>query len=368
MEPAIKIPRRAKKISEEKKVQQKMSLRARRQERKRSTEDFDHYENMNVSEYYFENQFRKASFLSRSCPHVFFALVRMTSGVMIAAKNYDASLRIATQIGEREVKKYYICCVDGLFPSNINNQNDSAPDSSVDYQADDVVKCTEPLGPLCSKMGLHAVMRESEGGKPARTHFIRLVYDAVSHTSLVLCRLYTGRTHQIRVHLQFLGYPIVEDPLYNSTDWGPEKGKNAQYGIPIEEVIQRISNSRTASAYLQKDDEGEEQNKGLPQDSLGHERTPFERFVARVHRDRSSLDSTVQDQLIASFDPHCPDCQRCYRDPEMHQLVLRLHAYRYTGSDWTYTAPLPDWAMSTVPAGLSLTDRIETCIARLEAN
>lgn len=61
--------------------------------------------------------------------------------------------------------------------------------------------------------------------------------------------------------LIILGYPIVEDPLYNSTDWGPEKGKNAQYGIPIEEVIQRISNSRTASAYLQKDDEGEEQNK-----------------------------------------------------------------------------------------------------------
>ncbi|THD20768.1 RNA pseudouridylate synthase domain-containing protein 2 [Fasciola hepatica] len=489
MEPAIKIPRRTKKISkEEKKVQQKSNLRARRQEKKRLAEDFDHYENVNISEYYFENQFRKVfpyvftfkayakrrwidrtitdildsefnfssmnlivscicnttcleqdlrcksgeiqvngqkvtpdyrirdtdlichrvhrhelpvlntriSFIHEDDDVLVFSkpasipvhpcgqytlnsmvhilakeynrrplrfvhrLDRMTSGVMIAAKNYDASLRIATQIGEREVKKFYICRTDGLFPNAIGSQNNSVLDLHSDDQTG-VVVCTEPLGPLCCKMGLHAVIPATEGGKSARTHFIRLAYDAATHTSLVLCRLYTGRTHQIRVHLQFLGYPIVEDPLYNSTDWGPEKGKGAQYGMPIEEVIQRISASRTPAAYV-KEDEGERQK----MDSFGADPTPYERFVARVHRDRSALDSTVQDQLIASFDPNCPDCQTCYRDPEMRQLVLQLHAYRYTGSDWTYTAPLPEWAMAIVPSKPNLTDRIEACIARLE--
>lgn len=49
-------------------------------------------------------------------------------------------------------------------------------------------------------------------------------------TSLVLCRPKTGRMHQIRVHLQYLGYPIANDYLYNSTVFGPTKGKNADYG------------------------------------------------------------------------------------------------------------------------------------------
>ncbi|VDP77848.1 unnamed protein product [Echinostoma caproni] len=184
-------------------------------------------------------------------------------------------------------------------------------------------------------MGLHAVIPETDGGKPARTHFIRLAYDAASDTSLVLCRLYTGRTHQIRVHLQFLGYPIVEDPLYNSTDWGDEKGKGARYGMPVEE-----------------------------QNSSASEQSARERFVTRV-RARSSLSQADQDRLITSFDPTCPDCQLCYRDPEMSQLVLQLHAYRYAGSDWAYTAPLPDWATSVIPS-TDLCERVEACISCLE--
>jgi 23S rRNA-/tRNA-specific pseudouridylate synthase len=62
--------------------------------------------------------------------------------------------------------------------------------------------------------------------KPAETAFCRISYDALTNTSLVLCRPKTGRTHQIRIHLQFLGYPIANDSNYGGTMWfGNEIGE-----------------------------------------------------------------------------------------------------------------------------------------------
>ena len=47
---------------------------------------------------------------------------------------------------------------------------------------------------------------------------------------------YTGRMHQIRVHLQWLGYPIVNDPIYNHEAWGPRKGKAGHIEKDIDSV------------------------------------------------------------------------------------------------------------------------------------
>ena len=47
---------------------------------------------------------------------------------------------------------------------------------------------------------------------------------------------YTGRMHQIRVHLQWLGYPIVNDPIYNHISWGPNRGR----GGVSEELVHKV--------------------------------------------------------------------------------------------------------------------------------
>lgn len=47
---------------------------------------------------------------------------------------------------------------------------------------------------------------------------------------------YTGRMHQIRVHLQWLGHPIVNDPIYNHEAWGPRKGKAGHVEKDIDSV------------------------------------------------------------------------------------------------------------------------------------
>ena len=61
-------------------------------------------------------------------------------------------------------------------------------------------------------------------GKKSKTEFVRISYR--KNQSLVLCKLFTGRQHQIRVHLQFLGFPIIGDSIYgNPLIFGDNLGK-----------------------------------------------------------------------------------------------------------------------------------------------
>lgn len=97
--------------------------------------------------------------------------------------------------------------MEGCFPDSEFNQES---DIQIFYEVENgVIKCNQSLGPISVKMGIHSVLLESEGGKSAETHFIRLWFDPISNSSLVLCRLFTGRTHQIRVHLQYLGLLLL---------------------------------------------------------------------------------------------------------------------------------------------------------------
>ena len=74
----------------------------------------------------------------------------------------------------------------------------------------------------------------NSNGKQCKTIFERLNYNGKSST--VLCKPKTGRMHQIRVHLQYLGYPILNDNIYNSIAFGPNKGKGGVFGKSLEEV------------------------------------------------------------------------------------------------------------------------------------
>lgn len=97
--------------------------------------------------------------------------------------------------------------------------------------------CDEPILAVSPKLGLNRVRAN---GKHAKTLFKKLKYNAERGYSIVECHPFTGRTHQIRVHLQYLGYPISNDPIYcNRKVWGPNLGKGGEG--EDEDIITRLN-------------------------------------------------------------------------------------------------------------------------------
>lgn len=121
-------------------------------------------------------------------------LDRDTTGLMVVAKTLEAQTDLVRQLQARTVaRKYLAVCWGSLrLPKTIEASIGRDPK---DRQRQAVLET---------------------GGKPAVTHVQPLAEGSLQSkpVSLVECRLETGRTHQIRVHLQHLGYPLVGDPVY----------------------------------------------------------------------------------------------------------------------------------------------------------
>ncbi|KAJ9120688.1 hypothetical protein QFC22_002619 [Naganishia vaughanmartiniae] len=130
--------------------------------------------------------------------------IELTSGLMILALTGKASTGLAEEFIKGHVKKEYLARVNGKFP-------------------EEEIVVDQSLLTIDRQMG---VVICTPDGKDAKTIFKRLHYDAKRDQSVVHCKPITGRTHQIRVHLQYIGHPIVNDPLYGTSDiWGPNLGK-----------------------------------------------------------------------------------------------------------------------------------------------
>lgn len=143
-------------------------------------------------------------------------LDRLTSGVMICALTNEASRGLSAYFGqEGAVKKEYIARCRGNFP-------------------DEEIVCEEPLLTIDRQVGLNVVHPE---GKHAKTFFKKMSYDRQTDSSVVHCRPITGRSHQIRVHLQFLGHPILNDVIYcSNVAWGPERGKGGIFSSSTSQI------------------------------------------------------------------------------------------------------------------------------------
>ncbi|KAI1865889.1 uncharacterized protein JN550_008147 [Neoarthrinium moseri] len=256
-------------------------------------------------------------------------LDRLTSGIMFIAKDPVSAEELRAQIAQRSVRKEYVARVGGNFP-------------------DGEVVCDQPILQISPKLGLNRVRAD---GKEARTVFKKLAYyppqaeaeqipeqaglegepgrpwaNAEGY-SIVRCLPVTGRTHQIRVHLQHLGYPIENDPIYaNQRVWGINLGRNDPEAVENtdEDIITRLNR-------MGKEDVA---------DAVAY----YDEMVDKYHQKKA-------EKMSGEF---CEVCDTpLYTDPGDHELSLWLHSLRYedAGGAWSYVSPLPRWA--TPPTGFS---------------
>jgi 23S rRNA pseudouridine1911/1915/1917 synthase len=115
-----------------------------------------------------------------------------TSGVMVAAKTEAAQFSLVRQLQARTMKRVYIALVRGPVTA----------DGRVDA----------PIGRHPHQRTRMAVLKDHAGAKSAVTHY--RVLERFAYHTLLECRLETGRTHQIRVHMQSIGFPLEGDPVY----------------------------------------------------------------------------------------------------------------------------------------------------------
>ncbi|KAI9882256.1 MAG: heme oxygenase [Watsoniomyces obsoletus] len=312
-------------------------------------------------------------------------LDRLTSGVMFIGKHPAGADAISSQIMDRTVRKEYVARVKGRFPGE---------------EGEEVV-CSQPILLISPKLGLNRVRAE---GKSAETRFRRVAYyppppppppppprrsragnsttmtghptaispvepqDPTQKThfpsnnvekmdkkeeeeegySIVECRPVTGRTHQIRVHLQFLGHPISNDPIYcNQRVFGPNLGFK-------DDGTKLGWNTKSSST---NGDGGDGGDGSIDNDNL---HAPDEDIIARLSRmGKEEVAEAVayHEEIAGTYEKRKAEkmsgefCEICdtplYSEPGLHEMGIYLHARRYAcePAGWAFETELPQWAL-----------------------
>ena len=170
-------------------------------------------------------------------PGIVHRLDKDTSGLMMVAKGEKTHEKLSRMIANKEVERHYLAIVDGVIKH-------------------DTGTIDAPIGRDANNRQKMAVT--DVHGKEAVTHF--RVLETFSNHTLVECILETGRTHQIRVHMAYIGHPVSNDPLYGrgkSTEFGqmlhsksikfkhPTTGKEMFFEIdPPKEFLEKLEKLR----------------------------------------------------------------------------------------------------------------------------
>ena len=142
-------------------------------------------------------------------------LDKETSGLIITARNLKTEKLLKSFFKKRAVKKYYLAVLDGVLPKNKGRIKTSVFRSSSDRKK-------------------FSVSADLTKGKIALSAYKVLKSDGKK--SLVLFKIYTGRTHQIRLHAKFMGCPVAGDKIYGKKKTGLEKKTGLVKKVGLEKT------------------------------------------------------------------------------------------------------------------------------------
>jgi 23S rRNA pseudouridine1911/1915/1917 synthase len=168
-----------------------------------------------------------------------------TTGALVIAKSNEAHEALSKQLQDKSMGRYYLAIIDRPLRDDVTVE-----------------------APIGRNLKNRLKMAVVEGGKPARTDFVKLA-QCRRGTELIAARLHTGRTHQIRVHLQRLGRHILGDDLYGFKSKTskiarvylhayllylihPVSGERLEIVAPLYEDMQRYSDDCSDNEALEK--------------------------------------------------------------------------------------------------------------------
>ncbi|KAM6570388.1 hypothetical protein CsatB_018373 [Cannabis sativa] len=233
-------------------------------------------------------------------------LLDMISGLLILARSASKADVFRQQIEAGQVQKQYVARVIGVFP-----EHEKVVEANINYNAREGKSTAEVslmrhfhsfqeinmASFVKSDLFVLQVLNSGDTkikGKTACTKFTRISTNGIH--SIVSCQPITGRTHQIRVHLQHAGHPIANDILYLS-----------------DEVVDRST------------------------EGMSVDRTTACSDCSCKNEENSTDDFSI--------DPMCTNCPNLApKGYGGHEEGLWLHCIRYSGPDWAYECPYPDWA------------------------
>ena len=134
-------------------------------------------------------------------PGIVHRIDKDTSGLLMVAKNDLAHEKLAAQLKDKTSIREYVALVHGVIPHEKGTIDAPLGRSKLDRKKQDIV----------------------DGGRDAVTHF--RVLERFKDFTLVSLTLETGRTHQIRVHMKYIGYPVAGDPVYGPRKTLPGNGQ-----------------------------------------------------------------------------------------------------------------------------------------------
>ena len=192
-------------------------------------------------------------------PGIVHRLDKDTSGLMVVAKTDAAHIGLTNQFAARSVHKIYLALVHGR----------PAGSSRIDM----------PIGRHPQDRKRMAVV---SNGRPAVTEYVRI--EAFAEYSLLRIKLHTGRTHQIRVHMSWMGHPVAGDPMYCRRDplglagqflhaaqlgfVHPVTGQTLEYEAPLPDDVQAVLDTLRRQAAGSSAAQLDEAQQRLRDDSL----------------------------------------------------------------------------------------------------
>ena len=166
-------------------------------------------------------------------PGIVHRLDKDTSGLMLVAKNEYTHEKLSNMIANKEVERKYLAIVDGLI-----KHDTGTIDAPIGRDINDR-----------QKMSVTDI-----NAKEAITHF--KVLERFNNNTLIECKLETGRTHQIRVHMAYIGYPVNNDPAYG-------RGKATEFGQMLHSYSIKLKHPRTGKELFFTVDAPKEFNEKL---------------------------------------------------------------------------------------------------------